>query len=92
MPICLILAVTAFCLMRDGCEAYLANIIDTTKVSPGVKEAPIVRDYPNVILDELSGLPPYLKVDFEIKTVLGVAPILIAPYRMAPIELKELKK
>ena len=32
------------------------------------------------------------EVDFEIETILGVASISIAPYRMAPMELKELKK
>ena len=32
------------------------------------------------------------EVDFEIETIPGAAPISIAPYRMAPSELKELKK
>ncbi|XP_048228783.1 uncharacterized mitochondrial protein AtMg00860-like [Ricinus communis] len=31
-------------------------------------------------------------MDFEIETILGVASISIAPYRMAPAELQELKK
>ena len=50
---------TAFRLIRDGCQAYLANIIDITKVSPGVREVSIVRDYSDVFLDELPGLLPY---------------------------------
>ena len=33
-----------------------------------------------------------IEIDFEIETVLGAAPISIAPYRMAPTKLKELKK
>ena len=36
MPACLILAVTAFYLIREGCKAYLASVLDTTKVSLGV--------------------------------------------------------
>ena len=44
-----------------------------------------------MFLDELSGLPSYREVDFEIETVPGTMPISIAPYRMAPTELKELK-
>ena len=31
-------------------------------------------------------------MDFEIEIVPGAAPIFIAPYRIAPLELKELKK
>ena len=31
-------------------------------------------------------------MDFKIETVPGVAPISITPYRMAPLELQELKK
>ena len=31
-------------------------------------------------------------MNFKIETAPGVAPILIAPCRMAPLELKELKK
>ena len=30
VTICLIYAVTTFHLIREGCEAYLSNIIDTT--------------------------------------------------------------
>ena len=79
-------------MIKDGCKAYLANIVDTSKVSPGVIDVPIVREFLDVFLDELSGLPLHREVDFEINTILGAVPILIAPYRMAPLELKELKK
>ena len=60
--------------------------------SPGVMDVPVVKEFPYIFLDELPGLPPHREVDFEIETVLGTTPILIAPYRMAPLELKELKK
>ena len=52
----------------------------------------MVRDFFVVFLDKLPALPPYREVDFEIETVLGVAPISIAPYKMALMELKKLKK
>ena len=92
MLACLISAMIAFYLIRNGCKAYLANIVDTTKVSPRVREVPVVRDYLNMFLNELPRLPLYPEVDFKIETILGAAPISIAPYRMAPMELKELKK
>ncbi|KAL0394362.1 UNVERIFIED_CONTAM: Retrovirus-related Pol polyprotein from transposon.6 [Sesamum latifolium] len=78
--------------MLEGCEAYLAHVIDTEKVNPMLEEIPVVRDFPEVFPDDLPGLPPHREVDFAIETLPGVAPISIAPYRMAPVELQELKK
>ena len=37
------------------------------------------------------GLPPNRELEFEIEVLPDSAPISISPYRMAPIELKELK-
>ncbi|KAL2250218.1 UNVERIFIED_CONTAM: Retrovirus-related Pol polyprotein from transposon [Sesamum indicum] len=92
IPNYLISAVTAFNLIKERCEAYLASVHDTMKVSPGVLDVPVVREFLDVFLDELPGLPPHREVDFEIDIIPGAAPISIAPYRMAPSELKELKK
>nr|GFC69698.1 RVP_2 domain-containing protein [Tanacetum cinerariifolium] len=36
-------------------------------------------------------IPPIREVEFNIKLIPGSEPISKAPYRMAPIELKELK-
>nr|GFC12242.1 putative reverse transcriptase domain-containing protein [Tanacetum cinerariifolium] len=41
--------------------------------------------------DELPGLPPEREVEFTIELIPGAQPIFKAPYRMAPVELKELK-
>ena len=56
-----------------------------------LKDIPIVRDYPDVFPDDLLGLAPQKKVEFTINLALGSTPISKAPYRMAPMELKELK-
>ncbi|KAK4385928.1 Transposon Ty3-I Gag-Pol polyprotein [Sesamum angolense] len=92
VPVCVISAIEARRLMLEGCEEYLAHVIDAEKVSPTVDEIPVVRDFPEVFPDDLSGLPPHREVDFPIETLPGVAPISIAPCRMAPVELQELKK
>ncbi|KAL0447839.1 UNVERIFIED_CONTAM: Transposon Ty3-G Gag-Pol polyprotein [Sesamum latifolium] len=92
VPICVISAVEARRLMLEGCEAYLAHVIDTKKVNPMLEEIPVVRDFPEVFPNDLPGLPPHREVDFAIETLQGIAPISIAPYRMAPVELQELKK
>nr|GFD13098.1 putative reverse transcriptase domain, aspartic peptidase domain protein [Tanacetum cinerariifolium] len=47
--------------------------------------------FPDVFPDELLGIPPVREVEFNIKLIPGAEPISKAPYRMAPVELKELK-
>ncbi|KAL0292844.1 UNVERIFIED_CONTAM: hypothetical protein Scaly_3151800 [Sesamum calycinum] len=91
VPICVISAIEAKRLILEGCEAYLAHVINAEKVNLTMEEISIVRDFPEVFPD-LPGLPPNREVDFTIDTIPGVAPISIAPYRMAPVELQEFKK
>ena len=45
-------------MVRRGCEAYLAYVIDTVKARPNASDIPTVSDFPDVFLEELSGLPP----------------------------------
>ncbi|GKC51642.1 putative reverse transcriptase domain-containing protein [Tanacetum coccineum] len=55
-----------------------------------IKDVPIVRDFPEVFPEELSGLPPTRQVEFHIELIPGAVPIARAPYRLAPAEMKEL--
>ena len=55
------------------------------------KYIPVVDDFPNVFPKNSSELPPDREIEFTIELHLGVAPISIIPYRMAPAELRELK-
>ena len=47
--------------------------------------------YVDVFLDELLGLPPQRVVDYGIELHPGTSPISMAPHRMAPVELQELR-
>nr|GEX33053.1 putative reverse transcriptase domain-containing protein [Tanacetum cinerariifolium] len=58
---------------------------------PSINDQPIVSEFPDVFPDELPGIPPVREVEFNIELIPGAEPISKAPYRMAPIELKELK-
>ena len=51
-------AATARTMVRKGCEAYLAYVVDTEKENPSTSDIPIVCDYPDMLQEELSGLPP----------------------------------
>ncbi|KAL6329359.1 hypothetical protein AAG906_017667 [Vitis piasezkii] len=51
---------------------------------------PVVCEFADVFPKELPCLPPHREMDFSIELYPGTDPISIAPYRMAPVELKEL--
>ncbi|KAA3469815.1 DNA/RNA polymerases superfamily protein [Gossypium australe] len=77
--------------LRKGYEAYLSFVMNVKETKLRMESVPIVRDYPDVFPEELPGLPPVREVKFGIELAPDTAPISIAPYRMAPTELKELK-
>ena len=82
---------TARMMVRKGCEAYLAYVIDTKKAEPSLSGIPTISDYLDVFPEELLGLPPQREIDFASDVVPCATSASITPYRMAPVELKELK-
>ncbi|GKD72555.1 putative reverse transcriptase domain-containing protein [Tanacetum coccineum] len=79
-----------------GHNVFLAHV--TTKETEDksgekrLEDVPIVRDFPEVFLEDLSGLPPTQQVKFQIDLMPGTAPIARAPYQLAPSEMKELSE
>nr|KYP70730.1 hypothetical protein KK1_009959 [Cajanus cajan] len=87
----LISAGQAESLLRDGEECCLllaAMRVETERV---ITEIDVVRDFVEVFLDEVSGLPSVREMEFNIDLVPGAGPVSVAPYRMAPAEFVELK-
>ena len=91
LPTCLISTLKAKRLLHKSCEAYLANVIDTSTPEVTLKSMPIVREFSDVFLEDLPGLPPDWELEFYIDLLLRTSPISISPYRMTPAELKKLK-
>ncbi|GKE32819.1 putative reverse transcriptase domain-containing protein, partial [Tanacetum coccineum] len=54
------------------------------------EEIVVVRDFPEVFLDDLSGLPPIQEIGFRIELTPGAMSVPKSPYRLAPSELEEL--
>jgi hypothetical protein len=50
-----------------------------------------VREFSDVFPDGLPGMPPERAIEFKIELQPGTTPIAKAPYKMSPMELKELK-
>jgi hypothetical protein len=51
----------------------------------------VVREFPNVFSDDLSGMPPERVIEFKIELQPDTSPISKAPYKMSQEELAELK-
>nr|GFC09581.1 putative reverse transcriptase domain-containing protein [Tanacetum cinerariifolium] len=55
-----------------------------------LKDIPVVREFPDVFLEDLLGLPPSREIEFRIDLIHGVMPVAKSPYRLAPTEMQEL--
>ena len=52
------------------------------------KNVPMVCEFPDVFLEELSGLPPEREIEFCIDVVRGANSTSVPPYRMTLAKLK----
>jgi hypothetical protein len=75
----------------QGCFAWLAHIRELEKGSIDLASILVVREFRDVFQEELPGLPPVREIEVSIETIPGVSPIARSPYRMATMELAELK-
>ena len=78
-------------LLCKGCEAYIAHVIDTFVFEVNLENVLVVCEFSDVFPIDLPGLPPNRELKFGIEVLPGSTPIFILSYKMAPMELKELK-
>ncbi|KAL8148093.1 hypothetical protein AgCh_005438 [Apium graveolens] len=77
-------------LLCQNCEAYLAHVIDINKEVPALEAILVVNEFLDVFPNDLPGLPQDREIEFAIDLACGTEPVSKAPYRMAPVEMKEL--
>jgi hypothetical protein len=78
-------------MMRNGCEIYLALVVDVHGRKNELANTPVVRKFLDVFPEELPGLPLEREVKVLIDSLPSTSLIAQAPNRMAPTELAELK-
>ncbi|GJV78875.1 putative reverse transcriptase domain-containing protein [Tanacetum coccineum] len=67
-----------------------ARLLMSAKASDKKQEKiVVVRDFPEVFPNDLSGLPPLREIEFRIELIPGAVPIAKSPYRLTPSELEE---
>ncbi|GKA19090.1 hypothetical protein Tco_0699005 [Tanacetum coccineum] len=80
---------------KEGKTRKNSNVITEKKTEDKSKEkrledVPIMLNFPEVFLEDLSGLPPTRQVEFQIDLVPSAALVARSPYRLAPSEMQEL--
>ena len=70
---------------------HLVQVKDSSVETPSLQLVSIVNRFPEVFHDDLPRVPPDREIDFGINLLSDVLLISIPLYRMAPIDLKELK-
>nr|GEW10335.1 hypothetical protein [Tanacetum cinerariifolium] len=78
--------------IENGSQLFVAHVTEKELQEKWIKDVPVIRYFPKVFPDDLLGLPPPRQVEFRINLVPGAAPVVCAPYRLAPSEMKELSK
>ncbi|GJX49001.1 reverse transcriptase domain-containing protein [Tanacetum coccineum] len=73
-----------------GFQVFVAQIMEKKLDKKRLEDIPVVREFPEVFLEDLPGLPLVHQVEFQINLILEAAPVAQAPYRLAPSELQEL--
>ncbi|XP_027915913.1 uncharacterized protein LOC114175332 [Vigna unguiculata] len=79
--------------IEAGATCYMI-VAQAEKMSTAeqISRIPVVDEYADVFPDEIPELSPSRDADFSIDLIPGAGPVSMAPYRMAPAELVELKK
>ena len=78
-------------LIRKGSQAFLCSVVNTHVSLPPLEDIHVVREFSDVFPNELPGSLVDQEIEFYIDLNPGTRPISKAPYRMSPLELKELK-
>ncbi|XP_028109546.1 uncharacterized protein LOC114308203 [Camellia sinensis] len=78
-------------LIQKGCQGYLCSVLEGQVMNGDIDVIPVVREFSDVFPEEL----PEQLIDCEIEFIIEVTPgtqsISKTPYRMSPVEMKELK-
>ena len=91
LPNSIMTAMKASKMLQKSYQGYLAYAIEVRDSGSRLEDILVVIEFPDVFLEDLLGIPPDREIDFQIELAPGTEPISKAPYRMAPLELKELK-
>ena len=91
LPNSIMTAMKASKMLWKSYQGYLVYAFEVRDGGSRLEDILVVREFPDVFPEDLPGIPLDREIDFQIELVLGTELISKAPYRMTPLELKELK-
>ena len=65
-------------------------MVEKEKKVPNIEEVEVVNEFRDVYSDDIPRLLPDREIEFAIELAPGKPPVSKAPYRLAPVEMKEL--
>ncbi|GJR99594.1 putative reverse transcriptase domain-containing protein [Tanacetum coccineum] len=71
-------------------ETLIIRVMEKKSDEKRLEDIPVVREFPEVFIKNLRGLPLVRQVEFQIDLILRAAPVARVPYRLAPSEMQEL--
>ena len=60
-------------MIKEGCQAYLAHVVDSTQKVKELDDVPVVKEFPDVFPEDLPRMPPDREIEFTIEVTPGVA-------------------
>ncbi|XP_076913341.1 uncharacterized protein LOC143571928 [Bidens hawaiensis] len=76
--------------LRKKCVAFVALVVEKERKEKKISDIPAVRNFPDVFLDDVTGLPPIRQVEFLIDLITRANLVAKAPYHFAPSKMQEL--
>ena len=73
-------------------QGYILLSTNVMEVEQKLDDILVVKEYPDVFPEDIPEFAPKREIKFTIKLVPRMGPTSIAPYRMSPLELTELKR
>jgi hypothetical protein len=77
--------------MCKVCKIYAIVVLNEKGVVEGLEHVPVVREFADIFLEELSGMQLERELEFTIDLKPRIESMERTPYRMSTLELQELK-
>ena len=83
VPSYLVSVVTAFRMIKEGCQAYLAHVMESAKAEMKINDIPVVCEFLDVFPDELPGLPmQHPNSDTTNSSILAKVPLHVTKHNL----------
>ncbi|GKF50665.1 hypothetical protein Tco_0147132 [Tanacetum coccineum] len=71
-------------------EEKVRHLMSAKAKEQKLKDIAVVQNFSEVFPNDLSGLPPFREIEFQIDLTPGASPVPKSPYRLAPSKMEEL--